>query len=84
MMVVALHLHYHPREKAADRVEVRHCRAILSCPHIVSCPHLVPQAPQWMKRPAGATFGFGGKLVSFSNQKALSTDPVTGAQVWTV
>ena len=58
------------------------------------CPHLLylylmytpdvrsAQAPQWMKRPAGATFGFGGKLVSFSNQKALTTDPVTGAQVW--
>ncbi len=34
-----------------------------------------------MKRPAGATFGFGGRLVSFSNQKALTTDPVSGAQV---
>lgn len=25
------------------------------------------KAPAWMKRPCGATFGFGGKLVSFTN-----------------
>ncbi|TGZ82197.1 hypothetical protein EX30DRAFT_305569 [Ascodesmis nigricans] len=28
------------------------------------------QSPRWLKRPAGATFGFGGKLVSFSNPGA--------------
>ena len=27
------------------------------------------RAPAWMRRPAGATFGFGGKLVSFANIK---------------
>ncbi|KAG7674441.1 hypothetical protein KSW81_000096 [Nannochloris sp. 'desiccata'] len=27
------------------------------------------KAPAWMKRPAGATFGFGGKLVKFQNSK---------------
>lgn len=27
------------------------------------------KAPVWMKRPCGATFGFGGKLVSFVNHK---------------
>ena len=26
-----------------------------------------PKAPAWLKRPAGASFGFGGKLVSFSS-----------------
>lgn len=32
------------------------------------------KAPQWMKRPCGATFGFGGKLVSFQNQKTQVAD----------
>lgn len=36
------------------------------------------KAPAWMKRPAGATFGFGGKLISFANQKSQYTD-ATGA-----
>eukprot|EP00955_Chlamydomonas_euryale_P032329 339448-Chlamydomonas_euryale.AAC.1 len=26
------------------------------------------RAPAWMKRPAGASFGFGGRLVSFANK----------------
>jgi protein transport protein SEC31 len=32
------------------------------------------KAPNWMKRACGATFGFGGKLVSFVNQKTSVTD----------
>jgi hypothetical protein len=31
-----------------------------------------------MHRPVGATFGFGGRLVSFVNHKQPTTDPVTG------
>ena len=30
--------------------------------------------PKWLKRPCGATFGFGGKLVSFD----YSADPAGG------
>ena len=32
------------------------------------------KAPAWMRRPAGARFGFGGKLVSFANHKTQTTD----------
>lgn len=32
------------------------------------------KAPQWMRRPVGATFGFGGKLVTFNNHKVQATD----------
>jgi protein transport protein SEC31 len=27
------------------------------------------KAPAWLQRPCGAAFGFGGKLVQFSNSK---------------
>jgi protein transport protein SEC31 len=37
------------------------------------------RAPAWMKRPVGATFGFGGRLVSFVNSRTQTTDPATGA-----
>lgn len=37
------------------------------------------KAPTWMKRPCGATFGFGGRLVSFSHNRTQTTDPTTGA-----
>ncbi|XP_024379159.1 protein transport protein SEC31 homolog B isoform X2 [Physcomitrium patens] len=30
------------------------------------------KAPKWLKRPVGATFGFGGKLVSFAPKKAAA------------
>lgn len=41
------------------------------------------KAPGWLRRPCGATFGFGGKLVSFVNHKQQLPDPATG-QVKTV
>ena len=28
------------------------------------------QAPGWLKRPAGASFGFGGKLATFARDSA--------------
>ncbi len=28
------------------------------------------RAPAWLKRPAGATFGFGGQLVAFQNHRS--------------
>ena len=31
-------------------------------------PAAVPPPPKWLKRPCGATFGFGGKLISFSEK----------------
>lgn len=35
------------------------------------------RAPGWLKRPVGATFGFGGKLVAFSNSaRQLQTGEV--------
>lgn len=37
------------------------------------------KAPAWMRRPVGATFGFGGRLVSFSHNRTQLTDPATGA-----
>lgn len=37
------------------------------------------KAPLWMRRPVCATFGFGGKLVSVNNHKAVVTD-ASGAQ----
>jgi hypothetical protein len=35
------------------------------------------KAPQWMKRPCGVSFGFGGRLVSFANHKT-PVDPHHG------
>lgn len=29
----------------------------------------LPKPPKWMRRPVGASFGFGGKLISFENEK---------------
>ncbi|GIL46865.1 hypothetical protein Vafri_3734 [Volvox africanus] len=37
------------------------------------------KAPAWMRRPVGATFGFGGRLVSFTNNRSQHTDAATGA-----
>lgn len=34
--------------------------------------------PTWLRRPSGACFGFGGRLVSFSNHTQQLTDPMTG------
>lgn len=34
--------------------------------------------PNWLRRPVGACFGFGGRLVSFVNHKQQLTDPMTG------
>ncbi|KAF6262154.1 hypothetical protein COO60DRAFT_1470516 [Scenedesmus sp. NREL 46B-D3] len=36
------------------------------------------QPPAWLKRPSGVCFGFGGRVVSFSNVKQQVTDPMTG------
>mmetsp|Transcript_32134 Transcript_32134/g.91150 ORF Transcript_32134/g.91150 Transcript_32134/m.91150 type:complete len:1157 (-) Transcript_32134:57-3527(-) len=36
-------------------------------------------APKWLARPVGATFGFGGRLVSFTNGQKV--DPATGTAV---
>lgn len=33
-------------------------------------PSPLLQAPEWMKRPAGASFGFGGKLAAFKTVKS--------------
>ena len=33
------------------------------------------QAPKWLRRPIGATFGFGGKLLVFSNKAAAAGGP---------
>lgn len=37
----------------------------------------VGRAPKWLRRPVGATFGFGGKLVSFDNKNHPSTTTTT-------
>ncbi|KAI8473947.1 MAG: hypothetical protein J3K34DRAFT_161809 [Monoraphidium minutum] len=36
------------------------------------------RAPVWMRRPGGVSFGFGGRLASFSHHKQQVTDPATG------
>eukprot|EP01118_Nematostelium_gracile_P009122 TRINITY_DN3055_c0_g1_i1.p1 TRINITY_DN3055_c0_g1~~TRINITY_DN3055_c0_g1_i1.p1 ORF type:complete len:479 (-),score=131.65 TRINITY_DN3055_c0_g1_i1:316-1752(-) len=35
-----------------------------------SSENITQHAPKWLKRPAGATFGFGGKVYSFKKAKA--------------
>ena len=44
--------------------ESEQCDAALASPLL--------QAPEWMKRPAGACFGFGGKLAAFKTVRAES------------
>lgn len=39
------------------------------------------KAPKWLKRPVGATFGFGGKLVSFAPKKAAPGAAAAGSEV---
>ena len=34
------------------------------------------KVPAWLKRPVGASFGFGGKLVSFTNEKRKLADRI--------
>lgn len=40
------------------------------------------KAPKWLKRPVGATFGFGGKLVSFAPKKAAAGAAAAVSEVW--
>lgn len=44
---------------------------------MVGAKSRIGRAPKWLRRPVGATFGFGGKLVSFDsrNQPAATTGP---------
>ncbi|XP_024364075.1 protein transport protein SEC31 homolog B isoform X2 [Physcomitrium patens] len=39
------------------------------------------KAPKWLKRPVGATFGFGGKLVSFAPKKAAPGAAAAGSEI---
>lgn len=34
---------------------------------------ILPNAPKWMKRPCGAVFGFGGKIISFNLSRKTGT-----------
>jgi protein transport protein SEC31 len=45
------------------------CQAPAADPMTGYQPPRSMKAPAWMKRPVGATFGFGGKLVKFQNSK---------------
>eukprot|EP00245_Coleochaete_scutata_P005204 TRINITY_DN18571_c0_g2_i1.p1 TRINITY_DN18571_c0_g2~~TRINITY_DN18571_c0_g2_i1.p1 ORF type:complete len:1125 (-),score=228.11 TRINITY_DN18571_c0_g2_i1:535-3909(-) len=40
-------------------------------------PSVMRRAPNWLKRPVGASFGFGGKLVSFGPRKSGPGQPGT-------
>ena len=42
------------------------------------------RAPKWLKRPVGASFGFGGKLISFDNSSLLSHNNMGNGPVVTV
>lgn len=41
----------------------------------------VTVVPNWMQRPGGLSFGFGGKLVSVTHAEKLAQDPATGGSV---
>ncbi|GFH08887.1 WD_REPEATS_REGION domain-containing protein, partial [Haematococcus lacustris] len=74
---VAVHsLHACTLPKITERVN-----ADLSVTHQAS-GETVPlkKAPVWMKRPCGATFGFGGRLVTFANHRVTAMD-ASGQQV---
>ena len=45
----------------------------------------IGRAPKWLKKPTGATFGFGGKLISFdnSNVEGSNVDTKNGTFVYT-
>ncbi|TNN03464.1 hypothetical protein fugu_000493 [Takifugu bimaculatus] len=48
------------------------CLPPLQVPHPTVQDTIVPplkKPPKWMRRPVGASFGFGGKLISFENPK---------------
>ncbi|KAL5703467.1 hypothetical protein ACHQM5_028555 [Ranunculus cassubicifolius] len=40
------------------------------------------RAPKWFKRPVGASFGFGGKLVSFHPSQSSGTNSVVNSEVY--
>ncbi|GAB4828035.1 Protein transport protein Sec31B [Ancistrocladus abbreviatus] len=40
------------------------------------------RAPKWYKRPAGVSFGFGGKLVSFHSRSSPTGAPVGSSEVY--
>ena len=43
---------------------------------------IIKQAPGWLKRPSGATFGFGGQLATFNKKVAPDGNPgVASVQV---
>ena len=46
--------------------------------HAIKCPagstQPLKKAPAWLKRPAGVAFGFGNRLVSFSNTMQQGQD----------
>lgn len=48
----------------------------------MKCPFCaVPlRAPKWYKRPVGASFGFGGKLVSFHPGSSASDSPAGASE----
>lgn len=46
--------------------------------HLLRAAYL--RAPKWYKRPAGVSFGFGGKLVSFNTKSSAGGAP-SGSEV---
>ena len=46
----------------------------------------IGRAPKWLKKPTGATFGFGGKLISFdnSNVEGSNVDSKNGTFAFTL
>ncbi|ESO03422.1 hypothetical protein HELRODRAFT_112302 [Helobdella robusta] len=45
---------------------------------------MLKKAPKWLKRPCGANFGFGGKLVCFNNTKVPGSNPLKYAAEVTI
>ena len=40
-----------------------------------SASFTLPKPPKWLERPCGVSFGFGGKIISFSNVQINGTQP---------
>lgn len=60
----------HTHEQGAARTSLRGCQqpvCTLPCAAAAGAAQPLRRAPTWLRRPAAATFGFGGKLVAVSN-----------------
>ena len=67
-----------PVRSAVDEVFGQQSASMMH-PHSMATASSVKQVPKWLRRPVGATFGFGGRLVAFSARR-LSKITVAGVR----